>query len=128
MYRAIPSGLGRHLDQMRGPEATTADIYDDTTVAAALFRSLWCRQRRQLLCRARPHHLRCLHLDAAARVARLTRASGAERLIHVSGIGADSASSVPYIASRGRGEITVRQSFPDAIVIRPAVMFQMMSF
>ena len=31
MYRAISSGLGRHLDQMRGPEATTADIYDDPT-------------------------------------------------------------------------------------------------
>ena len=64
-----------------------------------------------------------VHVEAAARVARLARASGVERLIHVSGIGSDPASSVPYIASRGRGEIAVRQSFPGAIIIRPAVMF-----
>ena len=30
---------------------------------------------------------------------------------------------MPYIAARGRGEIAVRQSFPGAIIIRPAVMF-----
>ena len=46
-----------------------------------------------------------------------------ERLIHVSGIGADPASSAPYIASRGKGEIAVQQGFPGAILIRPAVMF-----
>jgi hypothetical protein len=43
--------------------------------------------------------------------------------ISVSGIGADPASSARYIASRGRREIAVQQSFPGAIVIRPAVMF-----
>ena len=49
--------------------------------------------------------------------------SGVERLIHVSGIGADPASSAPYIASRGKGEIAVQQGFPRAILIRPPVMF-----
>jgi uncharacterized protein YbjT (DUF2867 family) len=33
------------------------------------------------------------------------------------------ASPVPYIAARGRGEIAVRQGFPGAVLIRPAVMF-----
>jgi uncharacterized protein YbjT (DUF2867 family) len=56
-------------------------------------------------------------------VARLARESGVERLIHVSGIGADPASSAPYIAARGKGEIAVRQAFPHATLIRPAVMF-----
>jgi hypothetical protein len=64
-----------------------------------------------------------VHVEAAARVARLARESGVERLIHVSGIGADPASSAPYIAARGRGEIAVQQAFPCAILIRPAVMF-----
>jgi uncharacterized protein YbjT (DUF2867 family) len=64
-----------------------------------------------------------VHVEAAARVARLARASGVERLIHVSGIGADPVSSSPYIASRGRGEIGVYHSFPSEILIRPAVMF-----
>ena len=64
-----------------------------------------------------------VHVEAAARVARLARASGVERLIHISGIGADPASSAPYIASRSKGEIAVQQGFPGAILIRPAVMF-----
>jgi uncharacterized protein YbjT (DUF2867 family) len=64
-----------------------------------------------------------VHVEAAARVGRLAHASGVERLVHVSGIGADPASPAPYIASRGKGEIAVQQSFPGAIVIRPAVMF-----
>jgi uncharacterized protein YbjT (DUF2867 family) len=51
-----------------------------------------------------------------------SRESGVERLIHVSGIGSDPASAAPYIAARGRGEITVQQAFPGAILIRPAVM------
>jgi uncharacterized protein YbjT (DUF2867 family) len=38
-------------------------------------------------------------------------------------IGSDAASSSPYIRSRGAGEVAVRQAFPDATVIRPAVMF-----
>jgi uncharacterized protein YbjT (DUF2867 family) len=64
-----------------------------------------------------------VHVEAAARVARLARENGVERLIHVSGIGADPASSAPYIAARGRGEIAVQRAFPCAILIRPAVMF-----
>ena len=63
-----------------------------------------------------------VHVEAAARVARLARESGVERLIHVSGIGSDPASSAPYIAARGRGEIAVQQAFPGATLIRPAVM------
>ena len=55
-------------------------------------------------------------------MARLARESGVERLIHVSGIGSDPASSAPYIAARGRGEIAVQQAFPGATLIRPAVM------
>jgi uncharacterized protein YbjT (DUF2867 family) len=64
-----------------------------------------------------------VHVEAAARVARLARASGVERLILVSGMAADPASPAPYIASRGIGELAVQQGFPGAILIRPAVMF-----
>jgi uncharacterized protein YbjT (DUF2867 family) len=60
---------------------------------------------------------------AAERVARQARLSGVERLVHVSGIGADATSRSPYIRSRGEGEQAVRDAFPDATIIRPAVMF-----
>jgi NADH dehydrogenase len=41
----------------------------------------------------------------------------------VSGIGADSSSGSPYIRARGRGELVVRQTFPDATIVRPGAMF-----
>jgi NADH dehydrogenase len=52
-----------------------------------------------------------VHVEATARVGRRAHASGVQQLIHVSGIGADPASPAAYIASRGRGEIAVQQSF-----------------
>ena len=64
-----------------------------------------------------------VHVQAAERVARLARQAGVERLVHVSGIGADAASRSRYIRSRGEGELAVQSAFTNAIIIRPAVMF-----
>ena len=64
-----------------------------------------------------------VHVTAAARVARLARDAGVERLIHVSGIGSDAESASPYIRSRGEGERVVRDAFPAATLIRPSLMF-----
>jgi uncharacterized protein YbjT (DUF2867 family) len=38
------------------------------------------------------------------------------------GIGADTASPSSFIVSRGEGQASVRNSFADAVIIRPAVM------
>ena len=46
-----------------------------------------------------------------------------QRLVLVSGIGADARSPSPYIRSRGEGESAVRAGFSEATIIRPAVMF-----
>src|SRR6516164_10056685 len=95
-----------------GPETTIVDIRDETTVAAALVGAYGAVNAVSLYVERGGVTFDAVHVEAAARVARLARASGVERLIHVSGIGSDPASSVPYIASRGRGEIAVRQPFP----------------
>jgi NADH dehydrogenase len=41
----------------------------------------------------------------------------------VSGIGADVASPSLYVRKRAEGELAVRNEFPDAAIVRPAVMF-----
>ena len=64
-----------------------------------------------------------VHVAAAARFARLAREADVERLVHISGIGADPASSSSYIRARGRGEQVVQHAFPNATLIRPSVMF-----
>ncbi len=66
---------------------------------------------------------RSIHVEAARRLAEVSRKAGVARLAHVSGIGADPHSPSPYIKSRGEGEGAVRASFAEAIIVRPAVMF-----
>jgi NADH dehydrogenase len=43
--------------------------------------------------------------------------------VHISGIGADPNSASPYVASKGLGEKATRDTFPDAVVMRPSVVF-----
>ena len=64
-----------------------------------------------------------LHVECAQRLATQARQAGVERLVHVSGIGADAASPSLYVRKRGEGELAVRAAFADALLIRPAVMF-----
>ena len=118
-----PERVGSASRPDAGSETTKADIHDETTVAAALFGAYGAVNAVSLYVERGRETFDAVHVEAAARVARLARENGVERLIHVSGIGADPASSAPYIASRGRGEIAVQQGFPGAILIRPAVMF-----
>jgi NADH dehydrogenase len=119
----------RHPEPVRWPsrsdaprETTKADIHDERGVAAALFGAYGAVNAVSLYLERGGVTFDAVHVEGAARVARLARESGVERLIHVSGIGADPASSAPYIAARGRGEIAVQQAFPGVILIRPAVM------
>jgi uncharacterized protein YbjT (DUF2867 family) len=64
-----------------------------------------------------------VHVRGAENVAREAVAAGVARFVLVSGIGADRYSSSPYIRSRGRGEVMVRQAFPSATIVRPGAMF-----
>ena len=64
-----------------------------------------------------------VHVEAARRVAAQVQRAGIEQLVHVSGIGADPRSRSLYIRKRGEGELAVRAAFPNAIIIRPAVLF-----
>jgi NADH dehydrogenase len=45
------------------------------------------------------------------------------RVIHVSAIGADESSPSLYAQSKARGERAVRAASPDAVIIRPSVVF-----
>ena len=64
-----------------------------------------------------------VHAFGSDEIARAARAVGARALVQISGIGADAASGNPYIASKGRAEDAVRAAFPEAIILRPSVVF-----
>ncbi len=100
-----------------------ADIRDERSVASAVRDACAVVNAVSLYVEHGTDTFQSVHVAAAARLARLAREGGVQRLMHVSGIGSDAASSSPYIRSRGEGERVVRDVFPDATLIRPAVMF-----
>ncbi|CAG8485941.1 6433_t:CDS:2 [Gigaspora rosea] len=45
------------------------------------------------------------------------------QLIHLSAIGADPKSEIPYARTKGLGEIAIREIYPTATIIRPSIVF-----
>lgn len=66
---------------------------------------------------------KAVHVDGALNVAAAARAAGAKALVHVSALGADKASPSAYARSKAEGEEMVRGAFPDAVIVRPSVVF-----
>lgn len=66
---------------------------------------------------------KAIHVDGARAVARAAREAGVRRLIHVSAIGANPKSAAHYARTKAEGEAAVLDEFPDAIIIRPSVVF-----
>ena len=64
-----------------------------------------------------------LHVDGARTIAEAARAAGATRFVQVSAIGADSASPAAYARSKAEAEAAVRAVYPDAVILRPSVVF-----
>lgn len=63
-----------------------------------------------------------VHAQGAERVALAAKALGA-RMVHVSAIGADENSEVGYARSKGAAERLVLAAQPDAIIMRPSILF-----
>lgn len=64
-----------------------------------------------------------IQAEGAGRVARLAAAAGAKQFLHLSAIGADAASPSLYAQTKAAGEAAVLAAFPDAIILRPSVVF-----
>jgi NADH dehydrogenase len=63
-----------------------------------------------------------VHVEGADAVARAAAAQGA-RLIHVSALGADPDSRAAYARTKAAGEAAVLATVPDAVILRPSIMF-----
>ncbi len=65
-----------------------------------------------------------VHAQGAGLVARAAKAAGATALVHVSALGVDKAAEVSaYASSKLAGEAAVLEGFPDAVVVRPSILF-----
>jgi NADH dehydrogenase len=104
-------------------EFVEANIHDERSIADALAGAYGVVNAVSLYVEHGQQTFHSVHVESAQRVAAQAHRAGVERLVHVSGIGADAASQSRYIRKRGEGELAVRAAFADALFIRPAVMF-----
>jgi NADH dehydrogenase len=64
-----------------------------------------------------------LHAMGARNIAVEAKAAGVSRLVQVSALGADAHSASKYARTKAEGEAAVREVFPEAVVLRPSVVF-----
>ena len=117
----------RHPDRSsgNGPQlrSIAADIREGSSIASAVAGAFGVVNAVSLYVERGRETFHAVHVAAAERLADEARKAGVERLVQISGIGADAQSSSSYIRARGQGEQAVRAAFAGATVIRPAVMF-----
>ena len=61
--------------------------------------------------------------EGAGTVAAAAAAAGVESLVQISAIGASPDSASAYARSKAEGEAAVRAAFPEAVILRPSVVF-----
>jgi uncharacterized protein YbjT (DUF2867 family) len=119
--RVVSRHRGLGLDD--GIEQIAGDAHDESSVKAAVAGGDGVVNAISLYVEHGADTFHSVHVETAAKIARAARQAGVKRFVHVSGIGANTASSSPYIRSRGEGEAAVQTAFPGAVIVRPAVMF-----
>jgi len=61
--------------------------------------------------------------SGAGRIAAAAKAAGAAAFVHLSALGANAESTVPYARTKAEGESAVLAAFPEATVLRPSILF-----
>lgn len=64
-----------------------------------------------------------LHVDASRNIAEACAAAGVDRLVQISAIGANPEGLSEYARSKAEAEMAVRLVKPDAVIVRPSIVF-----
>ncbi|MFZ2869697.1 complex I NDUFA9 subunit family protein [Zavarzinia sp.] len=64
-----------------------------------------------------------IQAEGAKRIAAAAREAGVSRFVQVSAIGADANSGADYAKTKALGEAAVKAAFPDAVILRPSLVF-----
>jgi NADH dehydrogenase len=121
--RAVARHPQPYAGMSSGIEMMGADIGDDASIRSAIEGAFGVVNAVSLYVERQDQTFHSVHVEAAKRLATLSHDAGVARLVHISGIGADTPSRSSYIRSRGEGEKAVRTAFPHATILRSAVMF-----
>ncbi len=117
------AGVFELRDRAGELQSVGADVRDEAAVAAAVADAQAVVNAVGLYVEQGAETFEAVHVRGAERVARQASRAGVERLVHISGIGADSASPSAYVRARAEGEQVVAAAFDGATILRPSVLF-----
>ena len=121
--RPDEAGFVRTYGAVGQVEPVLANIRDEASTRAALLGSEAVVNCVGILAEAGPQRFDAVQADGPARIARLAAEAGVARLVHLSAIGADPDSDSGYARSKALGEDGILAHFPDAVILRPSIVF-----
>ncbi|MEW9920086.1 complex I NDUFA9 subunit family protein [Marimonas sp. MJW-29] len=104
-------------------EPILCNIRDDDSVRAALLGADAVVNCVGILVESGKNRFEAVQAEGPARIARLAAENGVRRMVHVSAIGADMEATSDYAATKGEGEAGVLKHMPDAMILRPSIVF-----
>jgi len=113
----------RPLGDVGQVELVQANIRDDNSVLSALDGADIAINLVGILYASGKQSFKAIQADAPGRIARLAKSAGVDQLIHVSAIGASLSANANYAKTKAQGEVQLREGFPDAVVLRPSIIF-----
>lgn len=104
-------------------EPVPCNIRDDASVRAVMTGADAVINCVGILNRSGKNTFDSVQADGAARIARIAAEEGIAHLVQLSAIGADKSSASDYARSKAMGEEAVQKAFPNAVILRPSVIF-----
>lgn len=104
-------------------EPVFCNIRDDASVAAVMQGADAVVNCVGVLNELGKNSFQAMHVDGAERIARIAADQGVASMVHLSAIGADASALSTYGQTKAAGEAAVLQHMPDAMILRPSVVF-----
>ncbi len=104
-------------------EPVLCNIRNDESVASVMQGADAVVNCVGILSEAGKNSFEAIQADGAERVARIASEQGVARMVHLSAIGADAESDSDYSRTKAMGEAAVLKHMPDAVILRPSVVF-----
>ena len=100
-----------------------ANLRDAASVAATLRDADAAVNLVGILAEGGKQKFAAIHAEGARAVAQAVKAAGISNFVHISAIGADAGSASAYARTKAQGEAAVFEAVPDAVILRPSVIF-----
>lgn len=113
----------RPLGQVGQVTPVACDIKDPAAVERAVAGADAVINLVGILAERGRQNFRAVHVDAPASIARAAAAQGVDSLVHVSAVGSSRQALSEYSRSKAAGEEALREAYPDAVIMRPSVIF-----